>query len=164
MPLPNQTSVTDPILNLSGNYGVSAVVPLTRNQYDLKVNYNVSPKLAVWSKYSRMDALVEGTYPFGELGGNAGSIGTEGKGDTTVQIVTAGYSYTFSLTFLMDRVFGYTRMDQIVSIPNVDKNVGLDQWKIPGTNGGTQYANDNRYGSAPQITGFGFDYVGFGAT
>jgi hypothetical protein len=162
IPLPNQVSVTD-ALNLSGNYGVSAVVPLTRDQYDLKGNYNVSSKLAVWGKYSRMDALVVGTYPFGDMGGSAGSIGTEGTGDTTTQILTGGYSYTFSPTFLMDGVFGYMRMDQVVSIPNVDKNVGLDEWKIPGTNGGTQYANDKRYGSAPYIEGFGFSYIGFGA-
>src|SRR5260370_31554813 len=64
----------------------------------------------------------------------------------------------------MDGVFGYTRMDQAVSIPNLDKNVGLDVWKIPGTNGGRQYADDKRYGGAPQVTGFGFDYLRGGAT
>jgi hypothetical protein len=163
MPLPNQSSPTDP-LNLSGNYGVGAVLKLNRNQYDTKINYNVSQNLATWGKYSRMDSPVEGKYPFGDLGGNAGTIGTEGMGDTTTQIVTGGFSYTFSPTFLMDGVFGYTRMDQTVNIPNVDKNIGLDVWKIPGTNGGKQYANDPRYGGAPQITGFGFDYIGFGAT
>ena len=161
VPLPNQTSPTDP-LNLSGNYGVGGVLSLNRNQYDLKVNYTATSKLAVWSKYSRMDAPVSGKYIFGDLGGPA--LGTEGFGDTTTQLVTAGYNYTFSPTFLMDGVFGYTRMDQEVGIPNVNKNIGLDVWKIPGTNGGRQYANDPRYGGAPQVTGFGFDYVGVGAT
>jgi len=52
-------------------------------------------------------------------------------------------------------------MDQFVGIPDVDKNVGLDIWKIPGTNGGKQYANDTRYGGAPNITGFGFSDIGF---
>lgn len=55
-------------------------------------------------------------------------------------------------------------MDQVVGIPNVDKNVGLDIWKIPGTNGGAQFANDPRYGGAPRIDTFGFDYIGVGAT
>jgi len=158
MPMPNQTSVTDP-LNLSGNYGVSAVLKLNRNQYDTKINYNVSHKLVTWGKYSRMDAPVEGKYPFGDLGGSA--LGTAGKGETTTQIVTAGYNYTFSPTFIFDGVFGNTRHDQFVGIPNVDKNVGLDIWKIPGTNGGRQYANDTRYGGAPNITGFGFSDIGF---
>ena len=147
---------------MSGNYGVGGVLKLNRNQYDTKINYNLSQKLAVWGKYSRMDAPVQGKYIFGDLGGPA--LGTEGFGDTTTQMVTGGYNHTFSPTFLMDGVFGYTRMDQVVGIPNVDKNIGLDVWKIPGTNGGKQYANDTRYGGAPQVHGFGFDYVGVGAT
>ncbi len=159
VPMPNQVSPTDP-LNLSGNYGVGGVLKLNRNQYDTKVNYNVNQGLVTWGKYSRMDAPVEGKYIFGDLGGPA--LGTEGFGDTTTQLVTGGFTKTFSATLLFDGVFGYTRMDQVVGIPNVDKNIGLDIWKIPGTNGGTQFANDPRYGGAPQVTGF--DYVGVGAT
>jgi hypothetical protein len=158
MPLPNQISATDP-LNLSGNYGVTGMLQLNRNQYDTKVNYNVSSTLVTWGKYSRMDAPVSGKYPFGDLGGSP--LGTAGFGDTTTQIVSGGFTKTFSPTLLMDGVFGYTRMDQSVSIPNLDKNVGLDIWKIPGTNGGRQYANDKRYGGAPAITGFGFSDIGF---
>ncbi len=158
MPLPNQQSPTDP-LNLSGNYFVSGILSLNRNQYDLKVNYNLTKNFLLWGKYSRMDAPVQGKYPFGNLGGSA--LGTAGFGDTTTQLVTAGFTHTFSPTFLMDGVFGYTRMDQFVGIPNVDKNVGLDEWKIPGTNGGRQYASDTRYGGAPQLTGFGFSDLGF---
>jgi hypothetical protein len=162
MPLPNQASVTDPVNNLAGNYGIGAVLKLNRNQYDTKVNYNVNSRLVTWGKYSRMDAPVEGKYPFGSLGGAA--LGTEGFGDTTTQIVTGGYNFTKSATFIFDGVFGYTRMDQQVGIPDVDKNIGLDVWKIPGTNGGRQYANDPRYGGAPQITGFGFSDIGITAT
>jgi hypothetical protein len=159
MPLPNQVSPTDP-LNLSGNYGVSAVLALNRNQYDTKVNYNLSKNFVTWGKYSRMDAPVQGKYPFGEVLGGA-ALGTAGQGDTTTQIVSGGFTYTFSSTFLMDGVYGYTRMDQAVNIPNMDKNIGLDVWKIPGTNGGTQYAGDKRYGGSPQISGFGFSDIGF---
>ncbi|MGH9662134.1 MAG: TonB-dependent receptor domain-containing protein, partial [Bryobacteraceae bacterium] len=105
---------------------------------------------------------VKGQYVFGDLGGPA--IGTEGFGDTNVNIPTVGFTYTFSPTFLMDGVFGYSRFDQTVGIPGQDKNVGLDVWGIPGTNGGRQYASDPRYGGLPQLTGFGFDYFGVGAT
>jgi outer membrane receptor protein involved in Fe transport len=161
VPLPNQISPTDP-LNLGGNYGVGGVLSLNRNQYDTKINYNLSQKWALWGKYSRMTAPVQGRYIFGDLGGPA--LGTEGFGDTTTQLVTAGYTRIFSGSFLMDGVFGYTRMDQAVGIPNVDKNIGLDVWKIPGTNGGRQFANDNRYGGAPVVDGFGFSYIGVGAT
>lgn len=158
MPLPNQVLPTDVTGGLSGNYGVGGTLALNRNQYDTKVNYNVNQKLTTWGKYSRMDAPVQGKYPFGDLGGPA--LGTAGFGDTTTQIVTGGYNYTISPTFIFDGVFGYTRMDQFVGIPNVDKNIGLDVWKIPGTNGGERYKNDPRYGGAPGLTGFGFTDLG----
>src|SRR6185295_17369798 len=106
MPLPNQVSATDP-LNLSGNYGVSGVLKLNRNQYDTKVNYNVNHNLSVWGSYRRMDAPVQGKYPFGDLGGSA--LGTAGFGETATQLVTGGYNYTLSPTFIIDGVFGYTR-------------------------------------------------------
>ena len=106
-----------------------------------------------------MDSPVERQkYPFGDLGGPA--LGTAGKGETTTQLATGGFNKAISPTFIVDGVFGYTRMDQFVGIPNVDKNVGLDIWKIPGTNR-RQYANDTRYGGAPNLTGFGFTDLGF---
>src|SRR5262249_10585048 len=129
VPLPNQQSPTDP-LNLSGNYFVAGVLSLNRNQYDVKVNYNITKNFLLCGKYSRMDAPVQGKYPFGDLGGSA--LGTAGFGETATQLQTTGFSKTISATFLMDGVFGYTRMDQFVGIPNVDKNVGLDIWHIPG--------------------------------
>ncbi|MDZ4798281.1 MAG: TonB-dependent receptor [Bryobacteraceae bacterium] len=161
MPLPNQRSTSGDTLDLVNNYGLAGTLKLNRNQYDTKVNYNISRNFIAWGKYSRMDAPVEGKYPFGDLGGAA--IGTEGKGDTTTQIAAGGFTYTFSSTFLTDGVYGYTRMDQAVTIPGLDRNIGLDEWKIPGTNGGRQFANDLRYGSAPQLTGLGFSDLGYTA-
>ncbi|MCZ2157087.1 MAG: carboxypeptidase regulatory-like domain-containing protein [Bryobacterales bacterium] len=161
IPLPNQISPTDPN-NLAGNYGASGVLSLTRNQYDFKPNWVVNDKLSLWGKYSRMDAPVSGKYVFGDKGGPA--LGTDGKGDTTTQLATVGYNVTVSPTFLMDGVFGYTRMDQTVSIPGQGKNVGLDDWGVPGTNGGVRYANDPRYGGLPNVSGFGFNNVGVAAT
>ncbi len=161
LPLRNQVSPTDPN-DLQGTYRASGTLKLDRNNYDVKMNWNPTARMVVWGKYSRMDSPVAGHYVFGELGGPA--LGTEGFGDSNVNIPTVGYTYTFSPTFLMDGVFAYTRFDQVVGIPGGDRNVGLDDWKIPGTNGGRQYASDKRYGGPPQIAGFGFSYVGLGAT
>ena len=161
LPLPNQTSPTDPF-NLSGNYGVSGVLKLDRHLADLKMNWNAFSKLAVWGKMSYLTAPVNGKYAWGDLGGPA--LGTEGVGDTKTYVPTMGFTYTVSPRFLFDGTFGITRFDQAVTIPGLDKNVGLDEWGIPGTNGGRQFASDKRYGSLPQLTGYGFDYIGFGAT
>jgi hypothetical protein len=160
-PLPNQKAPTDPF-NLSGTYGAGGVLRLDRNNYDVKTNWNATKNLMVWGKLSRMDSPVRGQYIFGDLGGPA--IGTEGFGDTNVNIPTVGFTVTFSPTMIMDGVFGYSRFDQTVGIPGQDKNVGLDVWGIPGTNGGRQYANDPRYGGLPLLTGFGFSDWGVAAT
>jgi hypothetical protein len=162
LPLPNQVSPTDPF-NLSGNYGTSGVLKLDRHLFDVKTNYNPTAKLAVWGKFSYLTAPVQGVYAWGALGGP--SLGTEGIGNTKTYIPTMGFTYTLSPKFLFDGVFGITRFDQDVTIPGLDKNYGLDVWKIPGTNGGRQFANDiAHYGSYPQLTGFGFSYIGYGAT
>jgi hypothetical protein len=162
IPLPNQRNPND-TSNLGGNYFVSAMVPLNRNMYDLKVNYNATPKLAFWGKYSRMGAPVTGQYAFGAMGGDP--LGTAGYGATHVNIPTGGFTYTFSPTFLWDGVFGYTRFDQLVTGPQNDKNVGLDVWGIPGTNGGIKFKDDiPHYGGLPNITGFGFSQWGESST
>ncbi len=155
-PLPNQTG--SGLFNLSQNFGFGNTVKLDRDQYDLKVNWNATSNLMVWGKYSRMDGLVFGAPPFGELVGP--TIGTQGTGDTNVNIPTFGYTYTFSPTFVTDGVFGYTRFDQQVFGVDFGKNWGTEVFGIPGTNGGTQFANDERYTGMPAITGFGFSNWG----
>jgi hypothetical protein len=161
LPMPNQVSPTDPN-NLGGNYYASGVQKLDRHMLDTKINWNASSKLAVNGKLSYMNAPVAGKYVFGDLGGPA--LGTHGFGDTKTYIPTGGFTYTLSPTFIVDGVFGYTRQDQEVGIPGQDSNVGLDVWKIPGTNGGRQYADDRRYGGLPNIQDFGFSNIGVDAT
>ncbi len=162
LPGPNQTSLVNKEINLQDTYTTSGSLKLDRHMWDTKVNWNTSSRLATWGKFSFMSAPVSGKYAFGDLGGPP--LGTDGTGDTKTYIPTFGFTFTKSPTFLIDGVFGITRFDQTVSIPQADKNVGLDVWKIPGTNGGRQYADDIRYGGLPEITGFGFSNIGINAT
>jgi len=156
-PLPNQVSPTDPN-NLQGTFGATGTMKYNRDNYDIKVNWHASANLVVWGKLSRMDAPVTGKHIFGELVGPA--LGTAGIGDVNVNMPTCGYTYTFSTVFVMDGVFGYTRHDQDILGPDQGKNWGLDVWRIPGTNGGRQYAGDLRYSGVPGIGGFGFSTWG----
>jgi hypothetical protein len=152
-PLPNQVSPTDPTNNLSGNFGAAGTLQFNRNNYDIKSNWNPSSKLAVWGKLSRMGAPVKGRYIFGELVGPA--LGTAGIGSVRLNMPAFGLTYTLSPGFMMDVVFGYQRHDQDVVGPDGGKNWGLDVFKIPGTNGGRQYASDMRYSGLPSFdTGF----------
>ncbi len=150
-PLPNQKGTDS--YDLSGNYFASASTGMNRDNYDIKINYNVTDKLMIWGKYSDMEAFVFGEGALGELVGP--SLGQNGKGDVYIRIPTFGFNLTQSPTFLVDGVFGHTRFQNITNGPDYGKNWGSEIWKIPGTNGGNMFADDIRYSGMPYIsTGF----------
>ncbi|MEK7404396.1 MAG: TonB-dependent receptor [Acidobacteriota bacterium] len=159
IPLPNQKSPTDPN-NLQGTFGAAGTLKYNRTNYDIKSNWHASPNMVIWGKLSRMAAPVTGKHIFGEMVGP--NIGTAGEGDVKLSMPTFGFTRTFSPTFMMDAVFGYQRHDQDIAGTGQGKNWGLDVFKIPGTNGGKQYANDMRYSGVPSIGGFGFTGWGLG--
>lgn len=150
-PLPNQPA--QDAFGLSGNYFSAATLALTRDQYDIKSNYNVNQKLMVWGKYSLMKAPVQGAGALGELTGPA--LGQLGKADVRVDIPTFGFNLTLSPTFLVDGVFGHTRFSNVATGPDYGKFWGTDVWGIPGTNGGKAFAGNIRYSGQPCI-GNGF--------
>ncbi len=147
-PLPNQPSTDS--YGLSGNYYSDATLGLTRDQYDIKSNYNVNAKLMIWGKYSQMNAPVEGAGALGELTGPA--LGQLGTADVNIKIPTFGFNLTLSPTFLIDGVIGYTKFKNIALGPDYGKNWGSEVWGIPGTNGGTAYKDDIRYSGQPCIS------------
>ncbi|HEU0119827.1 MAG TPA: TonB-dependent receptor [Bryobacteraceae bacterium] len=146
-PLPNQPA--QDASGLTGNYAVSATLALTRDQYDIKSNYNITDKLMVWGKYSLMKAPVQGAGALGELTGPG--LGQIGSAYARVDIPTFGFNYTPAPTFLIDGVFGYTRFRNEATGPDYGKNWGSEVWGIPGTNGGKAFANDIRYSGQPCI-------------
>ncbi|MCC6264162.1 MAG: TonB-dependent receptor [Bryobacterales bacterium] len=146
-PMPNQPA--QDAFGLSGNYFSSATLKLTRDQYDIKSNYNVTEKLMVWGKYSDMEAPVHGTGALGELTGPA--LGQMGDANVNVRIPTFGFNYAASPTFFIDGVYGYTRFKNEVTGPDYGKNWGSEVWGIPGTNGGKAFAGDMRYSGQPCI-------------
>ena len=144
IPLTRQSAISRriqegaPEPNLSGslnNFFNSGTEAMNRYNSDAKVNYTPATKLAVFAKYSRMDALVNSGFAFGAVGGTGLSRAGVGDGDTMVNIGTTGFTWTFSPTMLLDGTFGYTRFDQSVTGPDYGRNIGSDVWGIPGTNG-----------------------------
>jgi outer membrane receptor protein involved in Fe transport len=146
-PLPNQPA--QDAFGLSGNYSSSATLALTRDQFDIKSNYNVSQKLMIWGKYSLMKAPVQGAGALGALTGPG--LGQLGKADVRVDIPTFGFNYTLSPSFLIDGVFGHTRFSNVATGPDYGKNWGSEVWGIPGTNGGKAFAGNIRYSGQPCI-------------
>ncbi len=130
-PLPNLAGVSQGTLS---NYFNSGTERLNRHNYDFKINWNPRTDLAVWGKYSRMDALVKSDFALGEVGGPGLSRAGVGTGDTNVNIATFGHTWTISPTFVLDGTFAITKFDQSVVGPDHGRNIGSEVWGIPNTN------------------------------
>ncbi|MGH8247137.1 MAG: hypothetical protein ACREUU_11990, partial [Gammaproteobacteria bacterium] len=128
IPLPNRPGVTNNFFN-------SAPQIFDRHNYDGKVNWNRSAKHQIWGKFSTMQAKVTGSFSLGQAGGACLCEGGNGTGDTTVYVATLGQTYTVSSTFIIDGVFGFTRMNHVTHGPDFGQNIGSDVLGIPGTNG-----------------------------
>jgi hypothetical protein len=146
-PLPTQAGQTN-------NFFGQEVPVLDRDYTDGKINYTLSDKSAIWGRYGRMWATSGGVGLFGDGVGPA--PGTDpGLGDTVIQNMSVGHTYTFSPTVLLDGVFGYQRQRQSVLPNDYGKNFG-QILGIPGLNG-----PDIRQSGFPNIN-FA-DYRGMGA-
>jgi hypothetical protein len=130
-----------------------------RNNYDFKVNYNLSSAAQVWGKYSRMGANV--TSPQAYLGYD-GAL----TGDTTVQMYTFGNTWTLNPTMVFDATLGISKMTHNSQETDLALgNFGLNTLGIHGMNGGANFSSDPRYGGIPfflmgECWGCGFDIIG----
>ncbi|WP_396626926.1 TonB-dependent receptor, partial [Luteitalea sp.] len=138
-PLPNASGTNNGTQN---NYERQEFPEATRDNFDVKVNWNRTAANQIWAKYSTMDASVMDLYYL--------PYTTPGGGDTTVKVASVGSTYTITPTLIWDATFGYNNMVHASEGPDlVDGNVGL-ALGIPGTN--------NAGVTGPGSTG---EYVGF---
>ena len=157
LPLPNRPGT-------SSNYSDTGTVDFTRNNYDLKLNYNVSPAAQVFAKYSQMNGTVYsdmwlGNPPDGGAGGYGFGDGS-GTGDTKVRIGTLGLTWTLSPKLVVDGTFGMMRFDQTCLPPDYGTNFGTDVFGIPGTNGDGGSNGDIRASGMPGFSISGFSPFG----
>lgn len=128
-----------PSPNLAGaanNYFASAVPKFDRDYIDVKVNYNRNERHSLFAKYGHLGAIVGGAGIFGVAGGPAPGS-DPGLGDTKINNGSLGHTYIFSPSVLIDGVFGYQRMEQVVKGQDYGTNYGT-QLGIPGLNGPDQ--------------------------
>jgi hypothetical protein len=129
----------------TNNYFISGTPNVTRNQYDLKINYQATSKNMIWGKYSVMDANVLAGPSLGAADG-AGIGGDAGTGHTFQQLGTIGHTWVLSPNMVLDGTVGYTRLSQYVLGTDYGKNYGTDVLGIKGTNG-----SDIRQSGIPQF-------------
>ena len=147
----------------SGNVGGAAISRnfqrdqprrFDRNNYDLKINWNVSNQAQVWGKYSRMGATVLSPRDF---------LGYDGTltGDTTVNQYTFGTTWTLNPKTVLDATLGISKMNhESVGGDAGEGNFGLDVLGIPGFNGGGNFSDDPRYAGIPAFVTSGFATLG----
>ncbi|HXG63743.1 MAG TPA: TonB-dependent receptor [Blastocatellia bacterium] len=131
VPLPNITPAADG----TQNYFASATQQFNRDNFDVKINWNRTSNHSIWGKYSVMDAQVVGVPVLGAAGGPCLCSGGTGVGDTFVQVVTIGQTWTIGSGMVVDGNFGFTRMGQQVLGNDFGTNFGSEVLGIPGTNG-----------------------------
>jgi len=145
-----------PLPNLQGatsNYAATGGPIVDRDSVDTKINWNRNDKHAIWGKYGRSWATSGGQGIFGVAGGPAPGA-DPGKGDTTVQILTIGHTYTISPNLLLDGNIGYQRQVQTVKGNDFGTNFG-SVLGIPGLNG-----PDQRQSGFPDVTFNGYAQFG----
>jgi hypothetical protein len=186
LPPPNHTP-TDSTCADSGaeavcnNFLASGQEVFSANQFDVRTDYNASPRLRLFGRYSFGDFFDNGTPAFGPEAGGVGTnsaplatIGNNPKGfagvaQTRNQGVSSGLTYSLGSKTLTDFRFGYFRyrlninaqdygQTPAIGIPGIfaaDTNdpfaTGLPDFEIPGQQTGAAQALDS-----------GFDYLRLG--
>jgi hypothetical protein len=147
IPLPN-------LPGTSANYFASGIQALDRNNFDVKIDWNRTPRHHIFGKYSAMKALVSCPFGLGPAGGPGLCNGGPGVAPTLVQVPTLGHTLVISPNVLLDQVLGFNRMGQHGTDSFYGQNIGLDLG-IPGTNG-----PDIRQSGFPIINITGFTSLG----
>jgi len=137
------------------NYQATGTYIFNRDNADFKVNYNPTEKASVFARYSFSPSDIFDPPSLDKALGDALTGGQPGNAPGLIQTAAIGGTYTISPRLLFDGNVGFTR--QRISAENIDigKNFGLDELKIPGTNG-----SDRLQGGYPRFNISGFSAIG----
>jgi hypothetical protein len=150
IPAPNLSLVPG-----TNNYAAVGSYQFNRDNFDWKVNYNPNEKSSIFGRYSYSPASIFDPPSLGAAGGDALAGGQPGNAPSWIQSASIGGTYTISPRLLADATVGFTR--QYLGAQNVDinKNYGLDDLQIPGTNGA-----DRLQGGYPRFAISNFSSIG----
>jgi hypothetical protein len=129
LPMPNLPGETN-------NYFAQAPFEFNRWTLDTKVNWNATPKLNIFGRYSHLDFWTFNEAVYGDtLQGVPIAGGNPGTGQGYTANFSAGGTYVFSQGLVADAHFGYVRMYTDVAHSDIGQNKGMDMFGIPGLNG-----------------------------
>ena len=149
-----QPKLADVIQTANGlnNFSGSGTSLFNRDTADFKINYVPSQKSTVFGRYSFSKTFVFDPPLLGAAVGNATGGGQLGDAPGKIQSVGLGATYAFTPSLLLDWNFGFTRQ-RLGSTFDLGSARGLDQLKIPGTNGaGAPGGDSGLYNGFPGFT------------
>ena len=137
IPLPNQVGPNPEI----DNYFASAPFIFDRWTLDTKLNWNATPELNAFARFSVLDFYTFNQPTFNnELQGAPIAGGNPGTGTGNTYVFSLGAMYTLTPHFLVDAHFGFTRQKTAVEQPDLARTtsevLGI---AVPGTNGPHPY-------------------------
>jgi hypothetical protein len=123
------------VFGVANNYFASGSYAYTRDNVDIKVNYNPTDKSSLFARYSIAPANIFDPQALGAAGGPAIDGGQPGNAPSRIQTAGVGGTYSITPSLLVDGNVAYTRQYLGAQNVDIDKNYGLDVLNIPGTNG-----------------------------
>jgi hypothetical protein len=150
VPAPNQPGTV-----INNNYLATGTYAFNRDNADFKVNYNATDKSSLFVRYSYSPSDIFDPPSLGAAGGDALAGGQPGSAPGLIQTASVGGTYTISPRMLFDGNIGFTRQRLGAQNVDIDKNYGLDELRIPGTNG-----SDRLQGGYPRFNISGFSALG----
>jgi len=149
VPAPNQPGT------INSNFLATGTYAFNRDNADFKVNYNATEKASMFVRYSYSPSNIFDPPSLGAVGGDALTGGQPGTAPGLIQTASVGGTYTLSARMLFDGNVGFTRQRLGAQNVDIDRNFGLDDLKIPGTNG-----SDRLQGGYPRFNIVGFSALG----
>ncbi len=148
LPAPNQPTYPN-------NYFAAGSYQFDRDNFDFKVNYNPNQKSSLFTRYSYSPSDIFDPPALGPAGGNAIAGGQPGSSPGRVQSASVGGTYTVTPRLLADATLGFTRQRLGSVNVDIDKNYGLEELQIPGTNGADRLQGGYPRFNVTSISAFG---------
>jgi hypothetical protein len=148
IPEPNQPTFPN-------NYFAAGSYEFNRDNIDGKVNYNPTDQSSLFARYSISPSDIFDPPSLGPAGGDALAGGQPGNAPSRIQSAAVGGTYTLSPQILIDANVGFTRQRLGAQNVDIDRNYGLEDLQIPGTNG-----PDFLQGGYPRFTMSGWSSIG----
>jgi hypothetical protein len=154
-PLPNFPGAGS--LGINRNYLSSGKYLFDRDTLDSKFNISQSSKLTHFARFSYLDYRMNNPQVFGSFGGQHihRTNSNPGNGFGFTASGTWSTTYVAKPTLIFDGYFGFTWQDTNVAQVDLNKNIGRDVLKIPGTNGTREFE-----GGWPRLQIDGWEQLG----